>query len=331
MPNHLTFADYDLTPEPEQIAEIYASGFPGTRVEEDGRHYRTLAQTAPSFYGTFPLARGRGKGRLSMPIRAVQTLEGQDFCADRGESQRQGDCVGKMVRNAGMIDYATDALFGETAYRGLFCCENIYGMRGHGGEGADCARLAAYVSQSGSGGFLPRGVYTATDGTSYDLSKYRPDLSGPWGRRGTPEWLNQRASENKALNVYRVRSLDEARDALAFGFGLGRCGSDGYESTRDANGVSDARGTWYHAIAVGAVDDSQFAHDNYGGPLWLHFHNWGKWNSGPKRHDQPDGSWWVRSKYLERWITSGACWAFASVRGYDRQLIYDRAEKIAQL
>jgi hypothetical protein len=328
MPEHLSFADYDFDCTPDQIEAIYRSGFPGS---VRGEAYRVLlASQAVPFYDAFPLARASGAGRVSLPYRALMALD-PDGPAVKGEAQRQGDCVGKCVRNAGSLDYAIDSLFGETTWRGRLCDENIYGMRGHGGEGADCGRLCHYVSPEGAGGFLPRGSYAGPDGGTIDLSIYSPGLSGSWGRRGTPAWLNAQAAANKALRVYPVRSSDEARDAVASGFGLVRCGSDGYSSTRNQDGVSDPDGVWHHAIAIMAVDDTQWAHDQYGGPLWLHWHNWGKWNSGGKRHEQPDGTWWVRSRFFTRWISDGSVWAVASVRGYERELVYDTCPQIRQL
>lgn len=325
-----TFAEFDFTPNPDQIRDIYDSGFVGA-VPEDRISQAFNRSPQPRFYDAFPEARGLSRElEVCLPIRACQALIDPDFCADRKESQRQGDCVGKMIKNQGMVDGCVDAMFGETEWKkgpdgkGVqYADENIYGERGHSGEGANCWRLWNTVAPDGSQGFLFRDTYQTSQGT-FDLSKYRADLSGPWGRRGTPEALSEIARKNPALRVYRAKSLEEVMDALAMGFGVGRCGSDGYESTRNQDGFSDTQGTWYHAIAVGGFDRSQRILDKYGGPGFLHYHCWGGWNRGPKSHEQPDGSWWVRSRFLERWVRSGEVAVVASVVGHNRKLIWEQ-------
>lgn len=325
-----TFAEFDFTPDPQQIQEIYDSGFVGA-IPEDRESVALFRGSQPSFYDAFPEARGlSSEMEVCLPIRACQTLIHQNFCGDRKESQRQGDCVGKMVRNQGMVDGCLDAMFGETEWKkddtgqGVqYCCENFYGERGHGGEGANCWRLWNTAAQDGSQGFLFRDRYDTTEGT-FDLSKYRADLSGRWGRRGTPDALSKIAAKNPALRVYKAKSIQEVMDALAMGFGVGRCGSDGYSNKRNEDGVADTRGSWNHAIAVGGYVKTQRYVDRYDGPVFLHYHNWGSWNSGPKPFDIPDGSWFVRQRYLERWVRSGSCAVIASVVGHNRKLVWER-------
>lgn len=244
-----------------------------------------------------------------------------------GNGFAEFNCVSHSSRNAGMIDYCVDAMFGETTYEGRFCTENIYGYRGHGGQGASCARLAKYVSQSGPGGFLVRKRYE--DGNnSIDLSKYDWRKGHNWGRRGTPSWINKIASANKGLKVWNIKSVEEARDAIASGFGLSVCSGYGFSRKRNKDGVAERSGGWNHAMSWIAVDDSDWAHSNYDGPLFLIQNSWGRFNSGGKRHDQPDGSFFIRPKIAERMIRGGGCFAIASIRGYNRELVYDSQSSI---
>jgi hypothetical protein len=315
--------------EPDQICDIYDSGFAGVLRDDAWSNY---AQSAcGGFYGGFDGVAGVGAGKLSMPIRAIMTMAGEDFFAKREEAQRQGDCVGKNVRNAGMTDYCSDAYFGETEFLGPLAEENIYGDRGHAGQGANCGRLAMNVSPNGRGGFLVRRKYEDTGGQVADLSSYNPRLSSSWGWRGTPEWLQKIASQNKAMRVWKCESLEEARDANYLGYGLVRCGWQGYSRKRDSHGVSPVTTRWAHAFLIAGCDDTEFAHSNYGGMLFLAAHNWGMWNDGPKRHDQPDGSWWIRGQELKANITAGGVYVVASVRGYNRQLVMDRASRLEEL
>jgi hypothetical protein len=317
--------DYDMAPSPEQLLEIYNNGFQGVRFSPSD--YAALRYITERFSKAFPGMVGSGKGKASLPYKACLALE-PEF--GRYESQTTGDCVSHCTRNAGMVDYCIDAMFGETKYQGRFATENIYGWRGHGGKGADCARLATYVSLQGPGGFLPRKVYTSGSNT-VDLSKYTSSIGHNWGNRGTPAWLNAIAAENKALTVFSLKSLDEAIDAFACGFGITMCSGYGFSEVRNEDGVSEQQGSWSHGMAWIGVDDTDWAHQKYGGPLILVQNSWGVFNRGPKRHDQPDGSFWIRPKVAQNMIKNGGGWVIASIRGYERQLVYDMQSKIVEL
>lgn len=309
-------------PEPHELLAIYDGGFQGTI--PDRYTERRMYAALPDFYADYPEAKGRGSGVVCLPFRAALTLE-PEF--GRYERQTTGDCVSHGTRNAGMLDYCIDALFGETEYKGRLATEPIYGYRGHGGQGASCARLCQYVSQEGPGGFLPRADYSSDGGV--DLSVYDSRIGHNWGPRGTPDAINRLAAQNKALRVYRCTGLEMARDALALGFGLNRCGSAGWSSTRNEDGVSRRRGGWAHAMAIIGSDDSDAMRQKYDDGLVLIQNSWGMWNSGPKRHDQPDGSYWTDGRHFDRECQSGGVFVIASVRGYNRELVYDTASSQA--
>lgn len=322
----LTFEQYDMAPTPEQLVAIYESGFQGTRV--DRAQFNAARRALPSFFDQFgDDAKDRGRGRVWTPFKAAVAMD-----AEFGsyESQTTGDCVSHSTRNAGMMDYCIDAMFGETEYKGRLATENIYGHRGHGGQGASCSRLALYVSQQGPGGFLPRQRYEA-GGNSVDLSTYNSRTGHNWGRSGTPSWLNTIAAKNKALRVASLKSIDEAIAALSLGYGISMCSGLGFSSSRNSDGVAEQRGGWAHAMAWVAVDDTDWAHQNYGGPLFLIQNSWGRFNSGGKRHEQPDGSFFIRPQVAERMVRGGGGFVISSVRGFNRELVYDQAHKLEGL
>lgn len=328
-PKLLTFEDYDMMPSPEQIELIYSSGFQGV-VETPQDAYMAFRTNVPRFYDAYPQARGLGAGRLSLPFRCVLALE-PEF--GRYEAQTTGDCVSHATRNGGMVDYCCDAYFGETTYKGRFATENIYGWRGHGGQGASCVKLATYVSPEGPGGYLPRQKYTGSGGQSVDLSTYNSRIGHNWGRGGTPDWLNEIAATNKALRVYSCKSIEEARDAVAFGFGISRCSYMGFSNTRNEDGLARRSGRWSHAESWIGCDDTEWAHDKYGGALFCEQNSWGLWNRGPKRHDQPDGSYWLYPSDSKQMIRDGGVFVIASVRGFERELSYSMeiVEKIQEI
>lgn len=281
----------------------------------------------PSFHEAFPGAVDAGKGKLSAPYKIVLAME-PEFGVY--EAQTTGDCVSHGVRNAGMLDYCIDAYFGETKYQGRLATENIYGMRGHGGQGADPTRLSIYVGPSGSGGYLVRKRYE-DGGKSVDLSRYNSTIGHNWGTVGTPEWLNAIAAGNKALRVFLVRTVEEARDAIACGFGIGAASNYGFSNRRNEDGLAEQQGSWAHEQSWVGYDDTDWAHQKYDGGIPLMQNSWGNWNSGPKRHEQPDGSYWIRPQVAASYARGGGLYAFASVRGYQRELVYDTMAAIARL
>ena len=62
-----------------------------------------------------------------------------------------------------------------------------------------------------------------------------------------------------------------------------------------------------------AVDDTREIHNE---TLFLVQNSWGLWNAGPKRHDQPDGSFWIREKDARGMLSDGGAWVFSDVDGF---------------
>lgn len=279
----------------------------------DSDYTTAFREAVPNFYSVFPSSKGLGQGRLSLPYLACLEL---DKNYGKCENQTTGDCVSHATRNSGMLDYCIDAIMGETSYEGRLATENIYGARGHGGQGASCDRLAGYVSGSGRGGFLVRKEYNSS-GKSVDLSTYNSRIGHSWGSSGTPNWVNALATQNKAFLVFKVESLDEERDAIASGFGISACSGLSFYKIRNDDGVAKRTPEgWSHAMAHIGFDDTDQSRQRYGGPLVLIQNSWGLWNEGPKAHDQPDGSFWVQGKYSDKMSR----YVIGSVTGYKREV-----------
>ena len=61
--------------------------------------------------------------------------------------------------------------------------------------------------------------------------------------------------------------------------------------------------------------------DSYRRPGVLVQNSWGKWNGGPKRNNQPDGSFWVDADEIERRILkTGDCWAYSGYDGFEKRV-----------
>jgi hypothetical protein len=113
-------------------------------------------------------------------------------------------------------------------------------------------------------------------------------------------------------------------DGLVLGMGGGRCGGQGYGSNRNEDGLSERSGGWNHAISIGGFIRTKAIVERYSGVIFLYFHFWGGWNSGPNPYEIPNGSWFVRQKEVDACIRSGECALLGNVVGVDRKLRWEK-------
>jgi len=304
--------------DPAEVKKAYDEGLKGATFDPIDMMRLLEELPNPFFSGAGNELFGTGKGVLSLPYKAVQhffPLFGED------ENQKQGDCVAKGTRNAIDVTRAYEILYkGEKElFLARGACEGIYGSRGHGSEGMHCSQAARFVSVAG--GVLVRRKYPEA---GVDLSTYDPKLSGGWGRSGVPKSVIDTAQKNR-ISASSVGSIEQARDLLANGYGLSVCSNYGFNSIRDKYGIAEPKGSWAHCMCVCGVDDT---HERLPETLFLVVNSWGRWNSGPKVHDQPEGSFWVRQKVAEGMIGYGATFAFSDFQGFRRRMDWSRIKEI---
>ena len=129
----------------------------------------------------------------------------------------------------------------------------------------------------------------------YDLTPYSEETLRYWDRNGIPLSLLKKAKEHPLLDYTPIRSYPQARDAIAAGYPVLFCGSMGANnSKRDKDGFITPKGTWYHAWLAAGVDDAYYRP----GICLINSHS-PYWASGPKRHDQPDGSVFVDANVID--------------------------------
>ena len=191
--------------------------------------------------------------------------------------------------------------------------EAIYGCRGHGGQGMSCSRAATFVSQSG--GVLVRKNYPGVA----DFSKYNGSMGARWGSRGLPDKVTDEAEKHKIKTVSLVRTVEEARDALANGYGLSVCSGYGFSNKRDSKGFARKSGGWNHAMAWTACDDTGNE------PAFLVQNSWGKFNSGghPEWGPIPDGSFLIHADIAAGMLRGNGAYAFSSFNGFPPQELPD--------
>ena len=256
-----------------------------------------------------------GKGKLALPFKNLLK-----FDPGFGPSERQvvGDCVSHATRNAVDITSSCEIVNGEREdFVARGATEGIYGSRGHGGEGMTCSGAAKFVKQTG--GLLIRQKYG-----SIDLSTYQGKLGAGWGRSGVQDALITEAKKYQVKTISLINTVEQARDAIANGYSISVCSGSGFSSRRDKYGIASRSGGWSHAMAWVGMDDT---HEIYDETLFLIQNSWGSWNSGPKRHDQPDGSFWIREKDAAGMLSQNGSWVFSDVDGFPpRKVVWTLSE-----
>ena len=236
--------------------------------------------------------------------------------------QTVGDCVSQgaayAVDAAKCVDIFVNKEFeewvAETSTEDIYAGSRVVigggRLRGDGCYGVWAAR---YCNEYGA---VPRGKYGNVDLREYSGSKARN-----WGKPsgGVPKTLLEVAKQHPILTVSRVDSYEQARDLLANGYAITVASDQGFSSQRDSEGFAKPRGEWAHQMCLLGVDDK------YKRPGVLCMNSWGVWNAGPKRNNQPDGSFWIDADEVEkRMLSKGDCWAFSGYEGFEPRKLNTR-------
>jgi hypothetical protein len=291
----------------KQLYEMYANGFNGCIDEPD--HYEKLMHELkyPYFGDASRSIKNSGKGKLSTPFRSVLRFDQLAY----EERQTTGDCVSHGTRNAVDLTRAVEIHVEKEkeAWIARGATEAIYGSRGHGGQGMSCSRAAEFVNKIG--GVLVRKNYEGI----IDLTKYNSTIGSRWGSSGVPESVKKLAQKHQIQTVSNIQSVEEARDALANGYGLSVCSSYGFSNKRNDKGISNVSGSWAHCMAWIACDDTGSE------PLFLVQNSWGKWNGGghPDWGKIPDGSFLITADVAAGMIRGGGAFAFSAFDGFPPQ------------
>lgn len=296
---------------PNDLYERYRQGFSGCLWEQ--HVFDSLMEN--SKYALFcdgsRKIKNSGKNKLSTPYKSVLKFDKKAY----EERQTTGDCVSHGTRNACDISRAVeiDIKGDREAWMARGATEAIYGARGHGGQGMSCSRAAEFVSKNG--GILVRRNYPGVA----DFSRYNGGLGAGWGAKGLPDRVIDAANDHQIKTVSLIQSIEEARDALANGYGLAVCSSYGFSNKRDSKGFAKKSGSWAHCMSFIACDDS-------GGDLsFLVQNSWGKWNDGghPEWGPIPDGSFLITSDIAEGMIKQNGTYAFSDFDGFPVQKLPD--------
>jgi hypothetical protein len=254
-----------------------------------------------------------GAGKLVLLYLANRKVTGRDFC----HLQAIGDCVShgfsvgidtlKCVQIA--MGNAAEQFSGENATEVLYggCRVEVGGQRDYQ-DGAVGAWAAQYVATHGT---LVRAVYGDVDLTRYDGNRARE-----YGATGPPAALDTVIRQHPVRTVSLVRNYAEARDAICNGYPVAVCSRLGFTHERDKAGFARQQGVWGHCTCFMGADDAS------GRPGLLDMNSWGPdWISGPKRHEQPDGSFWVDADVVDVMLGELDSFALSGYVGYPRQQV----------
>ena len=222
-----------------------------------------------------------------------------------------GSCVGFGSARAYERTLAVQVAAGEPMEFRHVVEEMIYGgsrveigggrIRGDGSVGAWAAKFLTQY------GVVPRGVYD-----KYDLTKYDTARGRDWGRRGIPDDLEPEAKKYPAGDCSLVQSADEARKALAQGYGIFVCSGQGFARQRDQNGVAKAQGSWAHCMCIDGYHQE-------GNTLYFHVENsWGgSYHVGPVGWGSPStAGFWAVASVVDRMLREGDSFAVSAVKGF---------------
>ena len=265
----------------------------------------------PVFSDVHGAIKGDGKGKIMLLHKIVEQVAGYYPIRHQLES----DCVSHGSAGAVDVIKSVDIFIkkdfeewvSETATEDIYSgSRNIIGKGRLGNGGGSLGIWAAkYVNEYGA---LTRKKYG-----NIDLSKYNVDRVRQWAGPGfiLPKEILEEAKKHPVLTVSQVRTWEEVRDLIFNGYAVTIASNQGFSSTRDKDGFAKPEGSWPHQMVLVSMDDE------YKRPGALCCNSWGVWNSGPKRHGQPDGSFWIDAEELEnRILRTGDCWAYSGYEGF---------------
>jgi hypothetical protein len=291
---------------------------PGDRSYAVAKEYDAVMSDAESLAVCGSNIMGSGAGKTVLLHKVLEKV------ASYYPVMRQsiGDCVAFGWAKGIMVSLACDIAIRGEAERwpgAEIATEWIYGtsrvLVGKGrlgnGDGSIGAWAARAVSPPGHGTLI-RKAYG-----SHDLTRYSGQRAKSWGYRGLPwQELEPIADKHPVSRMPGVvSSYEQARDAIANGYPVPVCSNQGFTDRRDSQGFARASGRWAHCMVFVAVDDTSR-------PGLLCDNSWGaNWISGPKRHDQPDGSFWVDASVCDRMLKQNDSFAVPGFDGYPSHVI----------
>lgn len=268
------------------------------------------------FYDGAKNLKGSGAGKIALLYKFYQQIADPEL---RSHLQAIGDCVSHGWGLGVDVLACTEIVAGEREkWVAPAATEIIYALSrveiGGGSIGRGDGSMGAWAADAVSKyGVLHRIPYLEG---KYDFSTYDGNVARALGmpRAGCPDALEPIAKEHPVRTVSPVKSYEEARDAIVNGYPVPVCSNYGFREQRDSEGFARPSGRWDHCMLLAAADDE------YRRPGLLCWNSWGDtWISGPKRHEQPDGSFWIDAEVVDAMLRQNDSFAISGYEGFKSQ------------
>lgn len=275
---------------------------------DDRKAVDTVLQSLHTpYFGDITPIRGTGRGKITLLHQAVEKVAGSFYIY----LQEIGDCVANAQAGAITSLSAIEIFNGDLeSFGGIIAPEPIYGDSRHligrdqiSGDGS----ISAWACQATQKyGVVVQGKYGNIDLTTYSGARARD-----WGsRKGTPEALKQYQKLHLVKTFSQIKTYEQAIDAIASGYPIVFGAQAGFSTVRDKYGFARRAEDWSHSQYIISADDTDR-------PGLLVVNSWGRnWISGPKRHGQPDGSYWITPEDANYIFRQGDSWAISAYDGF---------------
>lgn len=276
----------------------------------------------PVFTSLYPPLKDTGKGKIQLLHTIVSKVNNIELKNVLYRHQKIGDCV-SMGAACGVdvvkcvdiyLKKDPELWIAETSTEDIYYGSRVVIGKGRLGnsDGSVGAWAAKWINEYG---VIPRDKYGKTD-----LSKYDGDRAREWGAPNfkiDPELLSI-IKQHPIETVSLVKTYEEARDLIYNGYAVTVASNIGFENKRDSEGFSRRSGNWNHQMCFISCDDE------YKRPGLLCNNSWGNWISGPRRHDQPSGSFWVDADTVNAMLRQGDSWGLSGYKGFRVQKLNTR-------
>lgn len=242
------------------------------------------------------------KAYANLPIRGPRSKNQGSVgsCVSFGTNNAIERTVAASIANGSRLEFKL--LAEEVTYGGSRVEVGGGRIRGDGSVGAWAAQFVQKW-----------GIVAREQHGSHDLREYNESRCRTWGRTGVPAELETLAREHPVRDITRVSTWQEAKQALASGYGIAVCSNQGFTMRRDSRGVAHPSGSWAHCMCLDGY------HVDSDGREYGHIENsWGpSAHSGPVGWgDPPPSGFWAESRVIERMLRAGDSWAFSDVKGF---------------
>lgn len=172
------------------------------------------------------------------------------------------------------------------------------------GDGSIGAWAAKFVNQWG---VVDRAIHG-----KFDLRQYSEQRCREWGSSGVPTELEQVTRNYPVKTTTLVKTIEEAKKALAQGYGISVCSSQGFSFTRNSFGIAQPSGVWNHCMAVAG-------YANISGRTYFRIDN--SWGASAHRgmvgpgDPGPEGFYCDEITFVKM-LKMNDTWAFSSVQGF---------------